>query len=453
MNNKIFYKPNDGFVADIIPYSDGKQLFLYYLHDYRNKELYGEGTPWNLLTTKNFIDYTNHGEVIKRGSKEEQDLYVFTGSCIKVNDLFHIFYTGHNPHFDGVKPVQGIMHAVSKDGVKYEKVSDDILFAYKDYEINDWRDPFVFFDDESKEYKMLLAARKKGYIRRGGITIMLKSKNLKDWDFDSEFYFPNIYYTHECPDLFKLGDYYYLVFSEFNADRVTKYVYSKSIKGPWKSFNDDKFDGRAFYAAKTVLFNNKRYIFGWNPTKEENNDDKNWQWGGNLVCHEIYNDAEGHLFQKPVDEVRTYFEKIIQKDIAYTSDECVEVLNTSPDAYKLSFDFKGESNSKITVILNFDEENDFGYSYQIKKTGIKFDMMPSYEWRFSNFVGCERNILINMEENHHVDIYVEGEIVILYIDNKFALSSRMYQNKNKKIKLCSIGSYAEFKNIKVELPR
>lgn len=53
--------------------------------------------------------------MLPKGTSEEQDLYVFTGSVIKAKGQYHIFYTGHNPHF-GEKglPVQGILHAVRR---------------------------------------------------------------------------------------------------------------------------------------------------------------------------------------------------------------------------------------------------------------------------------------------------------------------------------------------------
>lgn len=448
--NKIFYKPKNGFVADIIPFSDGKQVYLYYLHDYRKKDIYGEGTPWYLLTSKNFVDYQEQGEILHRGTKDDQDLYVFTGSCIKANDLYHIFYTGHNPHFDGIKPVQAIMHAISTDGIKYQKIDDEIMFAIDGYEMNDWRDPFVFYDQSDEEYKMLLAARKTNHKKRGGVTLMMRSADLKHWSFDREVYFPNLYYTHECPDLFKMGEYYYLIFSEFNQERVTRYVYSKNPYGPWKSFADDRFDGRAFYAAKTVLFEGKRYIFGWNPTKENEHDDNQWQWGGNLVCHEIYNDAEGHLFQKPVDSILKYFDKKIAID-SLSSHTCTTILKKSPNCYYFSFDFSAKKDSKLLLLLNYDDEQDFGYCYEIKKTGFKFDMFPSYEWRFSNFIGCERDVCIKMDENHHLDLFVEDEVVVAYLDNKFALSSRMYQNCGGKLKLYSLNKDIEFKNVEVKV--
>ena len=54
----------------------------------------------------------------------------------------------------------------------------------------------------------------------------------------------------ECPDLFKMGDWYYLVFSSY-ADRYqTLYRKSRSLNGPWETPEIDTFDTRAFLCSK-----------------------------------------------------------------------------------------------------------------------------------------------------------------------------------------------------------
>ncbi|GJM68997.1 hypothetical protein HMSSN036_12130 [Paenibacillus macerans] len=49
---KVFYKPQDGWVGDVIPFYDHGEYKLYYLHDQRAGGDYGNHTTWNLITTK-----------------------------------------------------------------------------------------------------------------------------------------------------------------------------------------------------------------------------------------------------------------------------------------------------------------------------------------------------------------------------------------------------------------
>ena len=150
MIKKLFYRPQSGVCADFIPFYDNDKFQLIFLRDYRDKVNHGEGTPWQVTITNDFVNFTEEVTILERGSIDEQDLYVFTGSVIKVDGVYHIFYTGHNPHLrEKGLPEQAIMHAVSNDGINYTKIKEDTFFAFSDaYEIHDWRDPFVYFDEE-----------------------------------------------------------------------------------------------------------------------------------------------------------------------------------------------------------------------------------------------------------------------------------------------------------------
>ena len=294
----LFYKPSDGWPGDFIPFFWNDEYHLFYLKDYRNRARSGEGTPWFHLGTRDFLHFTDYGEALPRGTVEEQDLYVFTGSVIEAGGQFHIFYTGHNPHLRARGlPEQGVMHAVSRDLIAWEKQPADTFYAPREtFEPHDWRDPFVFWNAESGEYNMLLAARLPGGpSRRRGCTALCTSEDLRHWRVAAPLYAPHLYYTHECPDLFRMGDWWYLLFSEFSDATVTRYRMARSLAGPWLTPPVDTFDGRAFYAAKTASDGVHRYLFGWNPTREGETDAGAWQWGGALVVHEIRQQADGTL--------------------------------------------------------------------------------------------------------------------------------------------------------------
>ena len=252
----FFYRPADAWAADFIPYFENGVFHLFFLLDWRDRSRHGEGTPWYRVTTRDFVHFEEHGEMLARGSASDQDLFVFTGSAVRGLGKHHIFYTGHNPHLrEAGKPEQGVMHAVSDDGMNtWKKLPGDTFYApAAHFEANDWRDPFVFWNESAGEFWMLLAARlKAGPSRRRGCTALCSSKDLSQWTVREPFWSPGLYYTHECPDLFRMGDWWYLVFSEFSDLVRTRYRMSRSLKGPWLTPKNDYFDGRAFYAAKTA---------------------------------------------------------------------------------------------------------------------------------------------------------------------------------------------------------
>ena len=94
---QIFFKPDYGWPADAIPYYANGEFHIFYLLDYRDPVRYGEGTPWFKVTTKDFVHFKDHGEMLPRGTDKEYDMYVFTGSVLNDKTVkYHIWYKGHN---------------------------------------------------------------------------------------------------------------------------------------------------------------------------------------------------------------------------------------------------------------------------------------------------------------------------------------------------------------------
>lgn len=236
---------------------------------------------------------------------------MFTGCCIKDGDTYYIFYTGHNPHLRAKGlPEQKVLRATSKDLINWEKDKDFVFEAPEWLEMHDFRDPFVFYDEDKKKYCMLLAGRVKNEnpVNSKGVTLIAYSDDLTSWEVAKEpFYEPHAYFTHECPDLFKMGNYWYLVFSEFTDKIVTTYRISESPFGPWRTPLVNNFDAHAFYAAKSTTDGKRRILFGWNCIKFDEKDDNFWQWGGTVIPHEIVQAEDGTLYIKCPEEVRAAY--------------------------------------------------------------------------------------------------------------------------------------------------
>ncbi|HAK05502.1 MAG TPA: hypothetical protein DCM23_02220 [Firmicutes bacterium] len=461
MKNRIFYKAPSGATADIIPFFDKESFHLFYLHDFRDVANHGEGTPWYHLETRNFVDYKALGEALPRGMVNDQDLYVFTGCVIKTDQKYHIFYTGHNPHFrkDG-KPEQAVMHAISDDLSNWTKLPEDTFFSpLEGYEPNDWRDPFVFFNEEKKEYWMLLAARKKngGSVRRG-CTALCTSTDLKKWMVAEPLWEPHYHYTHECPDLFKIGKWWYLIYSEFSDKRMTRYRMARNLSGPWYAPKDDQFDGRSYYAAKSASDGGIRALFGWVPTKTNNEDAGSWQWGGNLVAHEIFQRKNGELGERPLKSIK----KHLSKKTLYFSDtidvdatgrcEFKKIDIQLPETYMISLDInmsKYTNRAGVSLRRNHTKDEGYVYIFDASRQRFAFDRFPNSPWHLENFQGVSRHLLVIPRKKYHLDIIVEGDVCVAYVDDNIALSSRMHQNEGQPPALFSIDGKTSFSNIKI----
>lgn len=71
------------------------------------------------------------------------------------------------------------------------------------------------------------------------------------------------------------------------------------------------FDGRQFYAAKTVSDGTHRYLVGWQSVKRDCDDAAKCIWGGTLLAHELMQKENGELEVKPLETVvNAYSEKV-----------------------------------------------------------------------------------------------------------------------------------------------
>ncbi len=443
----INYKPEHAWVGDFIPFNWEGEYHLFYLKDDRDTPW--QGTPWYHLVTRDFVNFTDHGECLARESPSAQDHFVFTGSVIRAEGQFHIYYTGHNPEFRKAgKPEQAVMHAVSDDLYSWTKIPDQILYAPLDrFEPHDWRDPFVFWNENAGEYWMLLAARQRdGPSRRRGCTALCASSDLSSWEVKEPFYAPDLYFTHECPDLFQIGDWWYLVFSEFTDAFVTRYRMSRSINGPWITPEADTFDGRAFYAAKTAAGEGHRYLFGWNPTQTDGKDYAPWNWGGNLVVHEVHQRPDGTLAVHIPHTVSNYF--AAEQPVRFAQSFKVSVPQNGtvqldgPDSFrcvsagKLPEIAKIEARAAFTeptkgfgIMLRTSQDFEIGYYVRVEpeRGRLVFDSWPR-RGDYPYMVELERPIRLRPGKPIQITIYVDGTICEVYLDHQIAMSARMYDH-------------------------
>jgi beta-fructofuranosidase len=444
--SKQFFSPQKAFVGDVIPFEKDGYAYLYFL--YEDRKVPKTGMPWHLVKTKDYVHFEYVGEELPSGGIEKDDFNCYTGSIVTDKEgKVHLFYTGNNPRTEDETghSLQVVMHAISDDGMHTWIKHDELTFgADKGYELYDWRDPFVIYDEEDNIWRMLLAARKKvGPKRRRGVTAQCISKDLKTWDIIEPFWDPNKFIAMECPEVFKWGDWWYFVYSEFSDGFTTQYRMAKSLKGPWISPKHNSIDGRAFYASKSLFLNNRRFFTGWISTKENNQDDGVWQWAGTMSTLEAIQNNDGTLSFKLVEEMIESFEnkmvtnlnKTIKCKDGYKSiifDEVVKGLNY----FKLDFDIK-EGTKDWGVLLRASEDGDQSYILRIEMNNnrLVFDRWPrkhlgSEQWQESAgdvpfYIELER--AVDLEDGKHsIEIIQEDSVGVVVLDKKIAMSIRMY---------------------------
>lgn len=448
----MYYRaPEKAVCADVIPFYENGEFKLFYLRDYRDISVHGEGCPWCLLTSSDLVHFHDHGPVLLRGGEEEQDLYVFTGCCIRAGEEYMIFYTGHNPHLrEKGLPEQKILRATSRDLLHWKK-DRDFVFAAPDWlEMHDFRDPFVFYDEERKEYCMLIAGRLKNGDPSSarGVTLLACSPDLTHWEVGKEpFYAPHAYFTHECPDLFRIGDWWYLVFSEFTDRIVTTYRMSRSPFGPWVSPKINSFDGHAFYAAKSASDGKRRILFGWNCIKQDERDDAPWQWGGTIIPHEIVQQPDGTLAVKCPQEVAAQYPdrlpvaagrtmgSVSYQDGKYLlggEGKSLCMLGAMPENGKIELSFTASDDcGDFGLLLRADAGVDAYYAvrFEPRFNRLAMDIQPRADNTRHTQVDVERWCPVVPGEKNKLLILFEGSVLEVYVNDKVAMSARMFDRR------------------------
>ncbi len=475
---KIFYKPENAWVGDLIPYYENGIYYAFYLHDPRcRKDEFAEDTTWHLVTTKDFVKLDYQGEAIHPGGKDQPDKNAYTGSVIRDQDgTCYAFFTAYNEDIKYAgKSVQTVMRAVGKDPLHLE-TDRDFLFKADDeiYESFDWRDPYVFFHEKEQCWWMLLAARRKNAGElRGGCIALCKSADLKNWSYEQPFFEPHMYVTMECPEVFQMGDYWYLVFSTFNDRFVTHYRIADCPEGPWRIPADDVFDTRANYAIKTVSDGKKRFACGWVASKRENRDFGAWEWGGTMIFHEVVqNPVDGTLQMKEIDAYGTFYSQQMKKEFpalwncrmqkeesVLETDMLGAALYEIPqDAFSIDMEFEILKAHEFGIALHVSDGLETGYFLKMnEKTGqMAWDQWPrsvpgKYQWQIKGDIPYQIETSRRLPEGpvYHVQILREDDICVVYVNDEVALSTRMYDHKGGKAGLYLVQGAAKLTKFEI----
>lgn len=329
-------------------YKDGVWHLYYQYNPYGSQ---WENMTWAHSTSTDLIHWKNHGEVIQPDALGT----IFSGSSVvdKENtagfgkDAVVAFYTSA-----GAAQTQSIAYSTDNGETFKKYVNNPILTS----DVPDFRDPNVFWNEEVKQWNLILAA--------GQQMNIYSSKNLKDWKFESSF--GEGYGNHggvwECPDLLKMGDKWVLICNinpggPFGGSATQYFVgsfdghkftcESKSEVTKWMDYGKDHY--------ATVSFSNapdgRIVVLPWM---------SNWQYANQVPTQQFrsanglprdlglysYN-GEDYVSVKPSPEVFAAFEKKPSgrlQPAAY-----IEVTNIKSNASIVLSNDKGE---RVTMVYD-----------------------------------------------------------------------------------------------------
>lgn len=211
-------------------------------------------------------------------------LTTWTGCTLRHDDTWYMFYTGTSRHEKGL--IERIGFATSKDLIHWTKFEGNPVLSVDPtwYELFDrdvwyeetWRDPWIFRYEGL--FHMLITARaNQGPSKGRGIIGHCSSLDLFHWEVNKPLTSPGAYGYLEVPQLVKINDRWYLLFSvgtdKYAEDRLsqpgirartgTHFMFADNPLGPFTLPADDVLCGDehgSLYSGKLVQDPNGAWV-------------------------------------------------------------------------------------------------------------------------------------------------------------------------------------------------
>lgn len=302
---------------------------------------------WGHVSSTDLVHWQHHPIALAPGDEG----MCFSGSAVSIDNKLALIYTGHRwqkeAHNDDYM-LQKQCLALSTDGIHFEKQGDIITEAYHP-DIVHFRDPKVWY--EEGQWHMVVGVKHDDQ----GKVAYYRSADLTQWAFINELAMADAEhdegYMWECPDFFRLGSRHVLMcspqgMSARGTERRNLFQNGyftgefKPQNGEFIRGNFTELDyGHDFYACQTFADEQGRRIaIAWMDMWESPMPEQQYGRAGALtIPRELTLDANGHIFQSPVAELRTLREKTLVSESTLSCPPGITQLNAQGKQLEIQF--------------------------------------------------------------------------------------------------------------------
>lgn len=276
------FRPADHAIGDVHPYFHQGVCYLYYLKP--------NGYHAALVTSTDLLHWQAQALTIDDSAPANARVpYYVLGVFRDRSDASTIFrtYYGHRGAMYGSES-RDLLHWSAADAATH------IPGVENQYRRR--RDPFVFWNDDEEKYWCVMTTQMlEGEVEEAGAISLATSSNLRDWTNEGLLLHTGAMGEPECPQMFKLGEFWYLLFSEYDqAVGQPVCLRSKSARGPWETAPRELLDGKDLCAAQVAFDGQAWVLMGWIPDVPARRG--NQAWGGHLALpRELFATESGRL--------------------------------------------------------------------------------------------------------------------------------------------------------------
>lgn len=435
----------EGYIGDVMPYYAAGAFHLYFLHDAKTKPSGLGFHDIHQLETSDLKTYDYKGRMVPYGAVDEPDFGVGTGSVVAVGNQYYFYYTGHNESspFIQQNARESVLCAVSEDLEHWTKLPDFKLTAPAGYYDYDFRDPHVFYNQTDGKYWMVVSTQTDPGRKAVLLVFTTSDPAGQNWEVSGPLYTTTVeenYLMLECADIFEMGGYWYLLFSEnWSEAKGTRYRMATSLSGPWITPDEDRLDGEYLYAAKTAFDGNHRYLFGWAARKSPETNAGGKQWAGNLVTHQLWQNTDGTLRVSQPQVVSDAFDTDIAPTVVTATSGVTESGNqwqfSGADSWALATFEPLGATSRMTMevspgttgrtgmILSYDADT---------QSGVMLAMEPSESRLAAYMLDNGNRTLVNYlsfdfaETTYELSLTINKGVGVIYLNDQVAFTNRIY---------------------------
>ncbi|WP_421806569.1 glycoside hydrolase family 32 protein [Flagellimonas sp.] len=422
MDEEQLYRPNLHFTPKSGWMNDPNGMFYYngYYHLYFQH--YPDGNKWGPMHWGHAVstDLVNWKELPIALYPDEKG-YIFSGSAIVDFENRSGFgkdgqspivaiYTYHDPKLEKTESTDVETQAIAyslDEGLTWTKYKGNPVV--KNPGIRDFRDPKVFWDENSSQFVMTLAADQK--------VMFYSSKNLKNWTYLSDFGegIGNHNGVWECPDLFPLmtqdtnEEKYVLLVSINpggpNGGSATQYFIGDFIDGKfivdetlaenmakqhdyWIDFGKDNYAGVTW--SNVDLENNGKLFIGWMSNWQYANEVPTEKWrSATTVPRELrlYSlDNDYRLSFEPTKSLNDFKAKKLKKEVLRIGQEPLKIVDSKTlglNRTRVDFTLKNSGSSSFTATLKNDNGKELLFGFDNEQQTFFIDRSKSGKTEFS----------------------------------------------------------------------